>query len=176
VLAQVKAKDIFWALFETNRMIQRKHARNGELFDRLPAIMKNIFALDVLSVFQFDYQRRRLRLRYLYGQPTNLLDAVHFQLGKGAVRWVTDRHKALLIPDAHRQPLPGRPQKVVNSFLGVPIMVNGYLIGAVVVGSFRPNSYDKRDLAVLELFSTLIGSLILKNQWIEEKIKLEVGI
>ncbi|NOX38043.1 MAG: GAF domain-containing protein [Calditrichaeota bacterium] len=173
---QIKAKDIFWALFETNRMIQRKHNRNGDVFDRLPAVLKTIFTVDVFSIFQFDYEKRRLRLRFLYGQPSNLLDAVNFQLGKGAVRWVIDRHKALLIPDAQRRPLPQRSQKVVNSFLGVPIIVNGYLIGAVIIGSFAPNSYDKRDQAVLELFGSLIGSLLLKNQWIEDKIKMEIRI
>jgi len=168
---QVKIKDVLTTIYEIHRWVQSDTIEIQEAYHHIRISLQSIFKLDVFSLFQYDYIEKRLYLIYGYGDPYNLLDAVNFRLGKGATRWIAEKKRSLLIPNAARK--LDSSKKVVNSFLGVPIIFSGYLIGVVVVGSYRENLFGKEDKFLLEILTDYLGNLLVKSQWLpREKTKI----
>ncbi len=167
---------IFNAIYELHRMVQQKHYPDDDPFERLPAILKSVFNVDLCSIFEFNYQKNRLMLKHLHGHPQSMLDVVNFQLGKGNVRRIAAHHRPLWgnAPTSASRTVLGKKQ--VNSLAGIPIIVNGYLIGVMLCGSYTANVFGKREIILLDLLGGYIGQLLIKNQWIDSKIKERINL
>lgn len=164
---QIKIKGILSAIYDVHKLIQSESETSTDAYKHLRISLQSVFKFDLFSVFQFDYLEQRLHLSFGYGDPYNLLDAVNFRLGKGATKWVAVKKRSLLIKNAERE--SNSSKKLVNSYLAVPIIFSGYLLGVVVVGSFEPERFGSEDKFLLEILSDYLGNLIIRNQWLPEK-------
>ncbi len=167
---------IFTAIYELHRLVQQKHYPEDNLFERLPAVLKSVFQVDLCSIYEFSYQQNRLILKHLHGEPQSMLDVVNFQLGKGNVRRIAAHHRPIWgnNPVSASQQVLGKKQ--VNSLAGIPIIVNGYLIGVMLCGSYAANAFGKREIVLLDLLGGYIGQLLTKNQWIDSRIRERINL
>ena len=165
---QLKVKTVLSVLYDLHKHLQTPEATSEKFFNKIRITCQTVFDFDLFTLFQFDYLQKNQVIMYTYGVPYNLLDAVNFRLGKGAANWIMQHKRALLISDAKR--ISDSEKKMVNSFLGVPIIFADYLIGTVVMGSYRPSAFAKEDQFLLELVSDYFGNLMMKSQWLPEKI------
>jgi len=164
------SKDIFTAFYTVHQFIKGPHTHDERDLKVLVHVLKNIFQCDLFSIFYFDPTVRKLKLRYLEGKPVSFLDRIIFQLGRGAAQWIANRRKTLYVADLSKKLATPAPQKYIKSFIGVPIIVNGNLIGALILGSFTPQHFRKADMWVLEIFSTLLSAYFIPQHGVEETI------
>ncbi len=169
-------KHFFNALYELHHLVQQKHYEEENSFERLPAILKMVFDVELCSIYRFDYTKNHLSLQFSYGHPQSMLDIVNFQLGKGNVRQIARLHRPFfgnLMATASQAILN---KKQVNSLAGIPIIINSFLIGVLVCGSYSPNAFTKKELILLDLLGGFIGQLLIKNQWIDSRIKDQIKL
>lgn len=96
--------------------------------------------------------------------PTLQGRRVPFSQG-GLTGWVLRMGQPLLVSDLETEPLPATPQHVgrpARTWLGVPLMAQGRLMGAVIMQSFQPNAFDQEDLRLLEAMARQV-SVALEN-------------
>ncbi len=170
------ARQVFSAIMEIHHLVQKKHSPYDEAYKRIPAILKSVFAIDLLSLYEFDYQNKKMILRYNYGNPTTIAEVVNFLGGKGNTKRIADLHRPLWtrVPSNLSQEIQNK--KGVNSFGGVPIIINGFLIGVLACGSYQPDAFGRKETVLLDLFGGLIGQLLIKNQWIDSRIRDHINL
>src|SRR5581483_8098882 len=74
-------------------------------------------------------------------------------IGKGFAGRIAAERVAIYISDVDHADIlnPILRQKGIRSMLGVPMIVEGDLIGVMHVGSLRPRVFEEEDVALLEL-------------------------
>ena len=84
---------------------------------------------------------------------------------------IADGRVAIFIADVDHADIlnPILREKGIRSLLGVPLIVEGELIGVLHVGSLQPRIFDQRDLAVLELAAARAAPAI-------ERAKLQTSL
>lgn len=163
---QLKVKTVLSVFYELHKHLQTSETTSEKFFSKIRIICQSVFNFDLFTLFQFDYLQKNQVIVHAHGVPYNLLDAVNFRLGKGATNWIVRHKHSLLIDNAQR--ISTSEKKMINSFLGVPIIFSDYLIGTVVMGSYRPSTFAKEDQFLLELMSDYFGNLMIKSQWLPE--------
>ncbi len=78
---------------------------------------------------------------------------VRIPLGKGFAGWIAAERVAIYIAEVDDADIlnPILREKGIRSLLGLPLIVEGTLIGVVRVGSLKPREFGKQDLAVVQL-------------------------
>ncbi len=67
--------------------------------------------------------------------------------------------RGILSPDGYRSPSESEVGWI-ESFMGVPIRVEGQIIGLMFIGSMTPNAFDERKVAYLQVFADQAASAI----------------
>ena len=83
----------------------------------------------------------------------------------GLTGWVLQTRQPLLIADLETASLPVIPRHVgraARSWLGVPLVAQDRLMGAVTLQSFQPDAFDREDLRLLEAMARQV-SVALEN-------------
>lgn len=110
-----------------------------------------------------EYQ---LALAVEKGEDVPALQARRVPLSEGGLTGhVLQTRQLLLVADLEKEPLPVVPQHVgqpARAWLGVPLMAQGRLLGAVTLQSFQPNAFDQEDLKLLEAMARQV-SVALEN-------------
>lgn len=171
---KIKIKNILASLYDFSLQVREKSPGLEKEMEKVHILIRRAFEMDLLSIFQYDYLTRKLVPLYLHGDPYNLVDAVNFQLGKGATAWCVAHKKALLITNLKRSGVGNR--FFVNSFLAVPIIINDLFVGAVAMGGFRKDQYNEGDRFLLEIIAPFLGSIILKNEFTIKKETAEITV
>ncbi len=157
----VKLKNLIASLYDFSNLVKQPAGELSADLEKARLFLKRILEMNLFSVFMHDYLENKLMPVFSYGEPYNLVDAVNFRLGKGATGWCFAHRKPLLIKKMHRKNSFGR--FFVNSFLAVPIIINGEAIGAVVTGCFEEGAYSDGDRFLMEMIAPYVGLLLVRE-------------
>ena len=124
----------------------------------------------VFSIALFDKENKKIDIPFLYENETiSTLESM--PLGEGLTSHIIQTRESLLLnqnieQEAHRlgAKIFGNPPK---SWLGVPLMVTGEAIGAVILqDTLHENRFDDHDLNLLNTLASQIGAAIQNAQLI----------
>ncbi len=134
--------------------------------ERLDAIVRDISAnmgSDVCSV----YVLRSDSILELYASKGLNAEAVHkstLRIGQGLVGTIAATARNLKLDDAQSHPafayLPETGEEIYKSFLGVPILRAGRVLGVVVVQDKDQRSYMDGQVEALETTAMVLGELV----------------
>lgn len=158
---ETKVKNILSSLYDMSQLVRKKSPGIDKDLERARIMIQRVFNFNLLTIFQYDYLERHLVGVHHYGEPSNLVDAVNFRIGKGATGWCLQHKRTLLINNISRKKAGSR--FFINSFLSVPIIVNENIMGVATMGSFEKGGYDETDRFLFEMFSPYLGSLLVKS-------------
>jgi anti-sigma regulatory factor (Ser/Thr protein kinase)/putative methionine-R-sulfoxide reductase with GAF domain len=109
--------------------------------------------VDTAAILLVDEERKQLVARAAKGIEEEVEQGVRIPIGGGFAGRIAKERVGIFIADVDHADIlnPILREKGIRSLLGVPLIVEGDLIGVLHVGSLRPRVFDLRDLAVLDL-------------------------
>ena len=120
-----------------------------ELLNRTQAAL----SVDTVAILLHDEESQQLVARAAKGIEEEVERGVRIPVGRGFAGRIAGERVAIFIADVdHADVLnPLLREKGIRSLLGVPLIVEGKLIGVLHVGSLTPREFGTNDLAVLQL-------------------------
>jgi serine phosphatase RsbU (regulator of sigma subunit)/anti-sigma regulatory factor (Ser/Thr protein kinase) len=123
------------------------------LLDELLSRLRDLLEVDTAAILLLDKENAQLVARAAKGIEEEVEAGVRVPIGSGFAGRIAKERVAIFIPDVDHAEIsnPILREKRIRSLLGVPLIVDGELIGVLHIGSLHPRTFDLRDLALLEL-------------------------
>jgi anti-sigma regulatory factor (Ser/Thr protein kinase)/putative methionine-R-sulfoxide reductase with GAF domain len=130
-----------------------------DFLDELLVRVQDALSVDTVAILLVDKEANQLVARAAKGIEEEVEQGVRIPIGEGFAGRIAAERVAIFIADVHHADIlnPILREKGIRSLLGVPLVVEGDLIGVLHVGSLTPRTFDKRDLAVLQLAAARAG-------------------
>jgi len=158
-------------LFEVSRMIQTTLTKD-EVFDRLLDLIRQAIPYDNATLFLWNRTAGRLAPVKQRGQQIDLIPGVEFDHGSGFSGWVAAQKRPILLSELHR----GRraDNLDVGSFMSVPLVVQGELIGVLNLSHPRPKAFHEDALRLLTLIAGQAAATIQRLLLYEDMRRLAI--
>jgi len=128
------------------------------LFDTSLSLLKTALPYQNGTLCLFDREEDRLEAVATDGAQVDLIDGVQFDMGSGLSAWVAKKKKPILISELARGGRPGQPN--IRSFLSMPIVVGGHMIGVLNLSHERPRMFDEQHLRFVGLFGSVVAAAL----------------
>ncbi|HEY2318935.1 MAG TPA: SpoIIE family protein phosphatase [Solirubrobacteraceae bacterium] len=125
----------------------------NEFLDALLVRVRETLKVDTVAILLYDAATDELVARAAKGIEEEVEAGVRLPLGQGFAGRIAAERVAIFIPDVDHADIlnPILRQKGIQSLLGIPLIVEGEMIGVLHVGSLRRREFGPRDLAVLQV-------------------------
>ncbi len=140
--------------------------------------VRDIFQTEVANIILYDAECALLRVVYEYDREYVPIGPP-FPLGQGLTSIVIRTREPLLLATLKEQRDAGAlyfvdapDEEIVQSYLGVPIVVGAHVIGVASVQSYRQNAYDKVSVRLLSTLASNMGVAIENARLFEETRRL----
>jgi anti-sigma regulatory factor (Ser/Thr protein kinase)/putative methionine-R-sulfoxide reductase with GAF domain len=123
------------------------------LLDELLNRVQEALGVDTVAILLFDAEANELVARAAKGIEEEVEQGIRLPIGQGFAGRIAGERLAIFIADVDHADIlnPILREKGIRSLLGVPLIVEGNLIGVMHVGSLTPRGFGQADLAVLQL-------------------------
>jgi serine phosphatase RsbU (regulator of sigma subunit)/anti-sigma regulatory factor (Ser/Thr protein kinase) len=126
-----------------------------DLLDELLSRTEQILRADTAAILLVEDDGRTLAARAAKGLEEEVTGGFRLPIGRGFAGRVAATCAPVVIPDLDRSPItvlnPLIREKRVRSLLGVPLIVEGEVIGVLHVGSLTPREFTEADVELLQL-------------------------
>lgn len=124
-----------------------------QLLNELLVRVRDLLSVDTAAILLLDETANELVATAAKGIEEEVEAGVRIPIGRGFAGRIAKERVAIFIADVDHADImnPILRANGIQSLLGVPLIVEGDLIGVIHVGSLVPREFDLRDLAVLEL-------------------------
>jgi serine phosphatase RsbU (regulator of sigma subunit)/anti-sigma regulatory factor (Ser/Thr protein kinase) len=133
-----------------------------ELLDELLIRTRDALEVDTAAILLTEEGTDQLVARAAKGIEEEVERGVRIPIGSGFAGRIAAERVAIFIADVDHADIlnPILREKGVRSLLGVPLIVEGKLIGVLHVGSLTRRRFDEKDVAVLQLAAARAGPAI----------------
>jgi GAF domain-containing protein/anti-sigma regulatory factor (Ser/Thr protein kinase) len=123
-----------------------------ELLDELLRRISEILRSDTAAILMLDESGRALRARAAKGIEAQVDQGVTIPVGEGFAGRIAAERRAIAIPDVNHSDVlnPLLREKGVRSLLGVPLLIEGRVLGVLHVGSLTPRVFSEEDRDLLQ--------------------------
>jgi anti-sigma regulatory factor (Ser/Thr protein kinase)/GAF domain-containing protein len=124
-----------------------------EFLDELLLRVREALTVDTVAILLHDPGSHELVARAAKGIEEEVERGVRIPVGQGFAGRIAAERVAVFVADVDHADIlnPILREKGIQSLLGVPLVVEGALIGVLHVGSLVPRDFGQRDLAVLQV-------------------------
>ncbi|MHB1835071.1 MAG: ATP-binding SpoIIE family protein phosphatase [Solirubrobacteraceae bacterium] len=131
-----------------------------QLLDELLVRVRDLLSVDTAAILLLDGDQ--LAARAAKGIEEEVEQGVRIPVGGGFAGRIAKERVAIFMPDVNHADIlnPILREKGIRSMLGVPLIVDGDLIGVMHIGSLHPRTFDLRDLTILDLAAARAGPAI----------------
>ncbi len=158
-------------LMELSRLIQTATDREKVLDQILDLISQGI-PYENGTLFMNNRPSQELTVAAVRGLHIDLIGGVHFDLGYGFSSWVAAQKKPILLNDLHPVSREGRPE--IGSFLSVPMVIQGELIGVINLSHSTNQAFTEEHLRLLTLIASQAAAILQRVLMYEEMARLAV--
>jgi anti-sigma regulatory factor (Ser/Thr protein kinase)/putative methionine-R-sulfoxide reductase with GAF domain len=124
-----------------------------ELLDELLLRVRAALEVDTVAILLVDGGTRELVARAAKGIEEEVEQGVRIPIGRGFAGRIAAERVPIFIEDVDHADIlnPILREKGIRSLLGIPLIVEGTLIGVLHVGSLHPREFVSSDVAVLQM-------------------------
>jgi serine phosphatase RsbU (regulator of sigma subunit)/anti-sigma regulatory factor (Ser/Thr protein kinase) len=124
-----------------------------EMLSELLERIRGTLEVDTAAVLLLDEDRNVLVARAARGLEEEVRAGVQVPVAHGFAGRVAEQARPVIVDDLRHIEVvnPILRQKGISSLLGVPVRVEGRVIGVMHIGTLRQRSFDEDDVAVLQL-------------------------
>jgi GAF domain-containing protein len=123
----------------------------AELLERISSIMGS----DTAAILLVEDDRETLAARAAKGLEEEVQRGFRLPIGAGFAGRVAATREPIVIEDVERSPIeivnPLLRERGIRSLLGVPLVVEGRLVGIMHIGTFTPRVFSEEDVGLLRL-------------------------
>jgi transcriptional regulator with GAF, ATPase, and Fis domain len=121
----------------------------GELLERI----RTVLGVDTAAVLLLDEDRNMLVARAARGLEEEVRQGVQIPVARGFAGRVASGARPIVIEDLSRAEIvnPILRQRGIRSMLGVPVHVEGRVIGVMHIGTLQRRAFGEDDVALLQL-------------------------
>ena len=135
-----------------------------ELLDRVTEILR----VDTAAILLVEDDGRTLAARAAKGLEEEVERGFRLPIGRGFAGRIAATRQPVVIHDLDRSPVevvnPLLREKGIRSLLGIPLVVEGGLIGVLHVGSLTPREFRDRDTDLLQLVGDRVALAIERSR------------
>ena len=130
----------------------------GALLDRIA----DVLVVDTVAVLLLDEHDNVLVARAARGLEEEVERGIRIPVGRGFAGQIAKRASPVVLEDVeHSEVLnPILREKGIRSLLGVPLVVQGRVIGVLHVGSLRPREFRKADVQFMQIVADRVALAI----------------
>ncbi|HKK51517.1 MAG TPA: phosphoenolpyruvate--protein phosphotransferase [Myxococcota bacterium] len=147
--------------------MSRSHDLAETLANVTELVSKRLDA-DVCSIYTVDPDRRKLILSSTIGLDVGAVGQVALDLGEGLVGLAADRGEPIAIEHAKSDPqfryFPETREERFESLLAAPLIVQGVVIGVLVIQTVEPRRFDEPDIELLQTCASLLAPIVVNAQ------------
>ena len=151
-------------LEEISRLVVSSTGNAAETLKNIARLLQQRFTSDVCSVYLMEADRRHLVLSATVGLEPSSVGRVRMRLDEGLVGLVGQELRPVVIADATSHPrfkyFPEAGESRYLSFLGVPIIDRGLLIGVVVVQTTDARRFSAAEVLVVSTAASQLTPLV----------------
>ena len=138
----------------------------ARLLDELLLRIQQLLEVDTVAILLLDPEREELVARAAKGIEEAVRQGVRIPVGRGFAGRIAKERAPIFIADVdHADVLnPLLRQAGIRSLLGVPMIVEGEVLGVLHVGSLTPREFDDADAVLLQLAASRAGPAIERAQ------------
>src|SRR5207237_6546522 len=127
-------------------------------------------SVDTVAILLLDEEDQQLVARAAKGIEEEVEQGVRIPIGRGFAGRIAAERVAIYIADVDHADIlnPILREKGISSLLGIPLIVEGNLIGVMHVGSITPRTFGERDLAVLQVAAARAAPAIERARLVAE--------
>ncbi len=117
------------------------------------------------SCFVYVLEKDELVLRASKNPHPEIIDRLKLKIGEGITGWVAEHREPVAVAlNAMKDPrfkfFNDLPEDHFESFLSVPIMCRGRLVGVINLQNRKPHNYNKREMTLISTVGALAGAEI----------------
>ncbi len=129
------------------------------------------------SCFIYVLDRDKLVLRASKNPHSDVVDQLEIAMGQGVTGWVAKHRQTVSLPakawtDPRFAEFVNLPEDRFESFLSVPILCRGKLVGVINVQDREPHHHSRREIRLITLIGYLVGAEIEMARMESEKAQL----
>lgn len=152
------------------RRLRQIMAEPGTGQERLDRIVRQIASLMVAEVSSI-YARRQdgsLELYATEGLKQEAVHNTHMQRGEGLVGLIAEQAKTINLPEAQTHPAfsfrPETGEEIYHSFLGVPVLRSGRVLGVLTVQNRTQRHYTSEEEEALQTTAMVLAELMASGE------------
>jgi signal transduction histidine kinase len=129
------------------------HLELDELLGELLARIREALEADTAAILLHDDERNELVARAAVGLEEEVERGVRIPINRGFAGRVAGERRPIIVEDVDRAEIlnPILREKGIKSLLGVPLVVEGQLLGVLHVGTLSPRAFSSEDVELLQL-------------------------
>lgn len=131
-----------------------------EFFTKVMELLKKTIGYEDGTIFLYDAEVNRLEPIVTSGKQVDLIGGVEFDMGAGLSAWVAKKKKPILISELARGVKDDGP--LISSFISVPLVVRGEMIGVVNLSHSKPRAFDENDVRFVRLFAQAVSAPLMR--------------
>jgi serine phosphatase RsbU (regulator of sigma subunit)/anti-sigma regulatory factor (Ser/Thr protein kinase) len=139
-----------------------------DLLKELLERVTDMLGVDTAAVLLVEESGRTLAARAAKGLEEEVEQGFRLPVGRGFAGRVAFAREPVVIEDLHESHIqPVNPlfrQKGIRSLLGVPLLVEGEVIGVLHVGSLTQREFHERDIELLQLVANRVSLSIERSR------------
>ncbi len=136
--------------------------------DKIVSLIAANMVAEVCSIYVMRPGRRARALRHARASSAKRCTNRKLKIGEGLVGTIAGQAIGLNLADAHTHPafkyLPETGEEIYHSFLGVPIMRGGTVIGVLVVQNRTRRHYSEEEEEALQTTAMVLAEVIASGE------------
>jgi phosphotransferase system enzyme I (PtsP) len=160
---KIDDSSLLLTLEEISQLIAHSHDP-AETLAGVVQMVGDRFQTQVCSVYLFDARAGELVLSATVGLKPESVGKVRMGLGEGLTGLVGQKMAPVMEPNAFSHPrfkfFPEAGEELYQSFLGVPLIESGSLVGVLVVQTDEPRTFSPNEVRMLRTVAGQVASLV----------------
>ena len=154
-------------LADVAEIVSRSHDLPETLANVTGLVSKRLDA-DVCSIYTIDSDQQKLTLASTMGLEAGAVGRVEMPMGEGLVGMAAERGEPIAIEDAQSHPdyryFPETGEERFKSLLAAPLIVQGAVIGVIVIQTVEARRFDDPDIELLQTCASLLAPVVVNAQ------------
>jgi len=154
-------------LADVAEIVSRSHDLPETLANVTGLVSKRLDA-DVCSIYTIDSDQQKLTLASTMGLEAGAVGRVEMPMGEGLVGMAAERGEPIAIEDAQSHPdyryFPETGEERFKSLLAAPLIVQGSVIGVIVIQTVEARRFDDPDIELLQTCASLLAPVVVNAQ------------
>ena len=127
----------------------------GSLLEKITASIKEYMGSEEASIFIYDSEKEELTFETATGKKEKELKQIILKKGQGVAGWIAEQRRGVIINDCQSDPrytimVDQKTLFHTRSLLGVPVQMEGRVLGVLEAVNKKRGKFSSDDLQVLE--------------------------